>query len=79
MKADSLQIDVPYKVDFDVSYEKCEEKPDPDDPDAPPTKEFTPGTDRESIQNGFTINLMGDDIQFEVYMCKANKVLDRLI
>ncbi|GED32383.1 hypothetical protein P9G84_13735 [Brevibacillus centrosporus] len=75
VKADSFQIDVPYKVDFDVSYEKCEEKPDPDDPDAPPTKECTPGTDRESIQNSFTINVLGDDTQFEVYEPNAKGIL----
>lgn len=63
-KVDDFQIIVDYKIDFDVSYEECEE-PDPDDPDA--EKVCTPGNDSDTLQNTFTITVKGTESDFEVF------------
>ncbi|RNB81992.1 hypothetical protein EDM56_24310 [Brevibacillus fluminis] len=75
VKVDPFAIDVPYQVDFAVTYEKCEEiddpnwVPDPEQPveKAPTIKKCMPGTDSASISNQFTITVLGDQTSFEVY------------
>ncbi|WP_164684871.1 hypothetical protein [Brevibacillus reuszeri] len=74
VKTEAFEVEVPYKVDFEISYELCSGTSDPSDPDAP-AGDCAPGTDRGSIQNTFTIKVTGDDTKFEVYEPNAKGVL----
>jgi len=78
-----FEIAVPYEVNFAVTYNKCEMKPDPshipdpDDPDAPvpQVKVCTPGTDSATISNQYGIKVDGAKTTFEVFEPNAKGVL----
>ncbi|MFY0546059.1 ABC transporter permease [Brevibacillus sp. H7] len=77
--ASEFSIQVPYTVQFAVSYEKCEMKSPGVDPDSgeqlPPEKTCTPGTDSDNISGTFAIQVKGDQTRFEVFEPNAKGML----
>ncbi|WP_197187625.1 ABC transporter permease [Brevibacillus agri] len=55
--AEGFQIVASYKVEFQVTFEECDED----------GENCSSGSDSDQISNTFTINIKGDKTQFEVY------------
>lgn len=79
VKVDSFTIEVPYTVQFAVTYQKCEKKSPGKDPGTgkplPEEKQCSPGSDSGQIASTFTINVQGDETRFEVFEPNAKGLL----
>ncbi|MBO8165576.1 MAG: hypothetical protein H0Z34_18050 [Brevibacillus sp.] len=76
--AEDFEITVPYVVQLDVTYERCEAPgvdPDTGDPLPDEERSCTPGTDGDSLSGTFTITVQGDAARFEVYEPNARGLL----
>lgn len=73
VSAENFTISVPYQVEFQVSYSKCEKVEAEEGSEA--EKTCAPGTDSGSLSGAFTILVQGDQTQFEVYEPNATGYL----
>ncbi|HZG14845.1 MAG TPA: hypothetical protein VE710_07445 [Candidatus Bathyarchaeia archaeon] len=74
---EDFTITAPYRIDFEVSYSKCEKKESEGGEEGEEDeKTCTPGTESGTLTGTYTILVKGDQTQFEVYEPNAKGYLD---
>jgi len=74
---EDFTIKAPYRIDFEVSYSKCEKKESEDGVEGEEDKKkCTPGTESGMLTGTYTILVKGDQTHFEVYEPNAKGYLD---